>query len=164
MLCGCYEVPEDRARPGGRKIELRIAVLPARKKGPKADPVFWIAGGPGDSAVGWASRYRTSWMRRDRDLVMVDQRGTGESGPLLCDLPGSPSDIQGYMETYFGRRDVFRACKAELEKIASLRKYTTPVAVEDLEEVRQAMGYDQSCGCALRRHSRSLGRPGRAFR
>ena len=89
-LCGTLRVPEDRSNPGGRQISLRVAVIPAVAPVPKPDPLFPIAGGPGGAAtddLGWtASIFRG--IHEERDIVLVDQRGTGGSNRLVA--PAGP--------------------------------------------------------------------------
>jgi pimeloyl-ACP methyl ester carboxylesterase len=141
-LCGKYEVFEDRSAKAGRKISLNVVMLPALAEKPAPDPVFYFAGGPGGAASMYAGAPFMIRLRQHRDVVMVDQRGTGGSNPLQCDLYGDPSN----MGVYFGETfpaELVRACRAELEKIADLRLYTTPIAMADLEEVREALGYDK---------------------
>lgn len=141
-LCGKYEVFENRATKTGRKIALNIVMLPALAEKPAPDPVFYFAGGPGGAASTYANSPFMTGLRQHRDVVMVDQRGTGESNPLQCNVYGDPNDMRGYFgETFPDER--IRACRAELEKIADLRLYTTPIAMADLDEVREAMGYDK---------------------
>lgn len=139
-LCGRYEVFEDRAARRGRKIGLKIVVLPALSDRPAPDPVFYFVGGPGAAATGSAAAPLMTYLRRTREVVLVDQRGTGESNPLNCNLRGDADDMRVYFGEPFPVERV-RACRSELEKIADLRLYTTPVAVADLEEVRGALGY-----------------------
>jgi len=144
LLCGTYLVFEDRARQKGRKLALNVAVLPARTKNPEADPIFWIAGGPGDAASRYAPYYDNTWLHERRDLVMIDQRGTGESNPLVCDdLPGSAANPQGYLAPTFKKRGPIRRCREQLRKQADLTMYSTPMAMDDLNEIREALGYDQ---------------------
>ena len=86
--CGTLSVPENPAQPKGRKIALNIAWIPADESGDHdPDPVFLIAGGPGQSATesfaGDRSR-RSATSRKNRDMILVDQRGTGKSNPLQC--------------------------------------------------------------------------------
>ncbi|HEX8162612.1 MAG TPA: alpha/beta fold hydrolase [Pyrinomonadaceae bacterium] len=141
-LCGKYEVFEDRAAKAGRKISLNIVMLPALAEKPAPDPIFYFAGGPGAAASTYAGAPFMTRLSQHRDVVMVDQRGTGGSNPLQCDLYGDPNDMGVYFGETFAEARV-RACRAELEKIADLRLYTTAIAMADLDEVRGAMGYDK---------------------
>jgi pimeloyl-ACP methyl ester carboxylesterase len=144
-LCGTYEVWEDRAGRSGRKIGLNIVILPARNSPPAPDPVFWLHGGPGAAATDLA---RGGWgglpgnVRDTRDLVYVDQRGTGGSNALYCDFNDDPNDLPAFFGELFPL-DKVRACREKLEKIANLKLYTTPIAMNDLDEVRAALGYDK---------------------
>jgi pimeloyl-ACP methyl ester carboxylesterase len=81
--CGTFVVPENRARPNGRTIGLHVVVLPAFLKPARTDAVTWLAGGPGDAATeeALAQGWQSSALRRNRDLLFVDQRGTGRSNP-----------------------------------------------------------------------------------
>jgi pimeloyl-ACP methyl ester carboxylesterase len=142
--CGAYEVYEDRAAQSGRKIPLNIIVVPALSATPAPDPLFWLEGGPGGAAtnVAYAARTFLSGVRKTRDLVFVDQRGTGKSNPLQCDVGDSPDDLQ----KFFGGtplRESLRICRENLEQIANLKLYTTPIAMDDLDEVRDALGYNK---------------------
>ena len=125
VLCGQYEVYEDRHLRIGRKIALNIVVLPALSSTPAPDPLFISAGGPGQAATEGASGYAEFFdeRRRDRDIVFVDQRGTGLSNPLGCRLDGKET-IQTFLAGQFPA-DRFRDCRAELERKADLRFYTT---------------------------------------
>jgi len=75
--------------------------------------------------------------------VMVDQRGTGGSNPLRCELSGGPSDTQGYMVTGFENLDLLASCRRTLETTSDLRFYATPFAMDDIDDVRVGLGYDQ---------------------
>ncbi len=144
VRCGKYEVYEDRAAGRGRKIALNILVMPATGEKPAADPVFFIAGGPGQGSAQVAVEagdFLPS-IRREREIVFVDQRGTGESNPLQCNFFGDRNDMRGYFREPFPL-NILRSCRAELEKVANLALYTTPLAMDDLEEVRAAMGYER---------------------
>lgn len=81
-------------------------------------------------------------MRDTRDLVYVDQRGTGGSNPLHCDFNDDPNDLAAFFGELFPL-DRVRACRQKLEKFANLKLYTTPIAMDDLDEVREALGYDK---------------------
>ena len=144
-LCGTYEVPEDHATKGGRTVGLNIVVLPAHSPVPAPDPVFWLQGGPGGAATDLARGGRGGLLenvRDTRDLVYVDQRGTGGSNPLHCDFNDDPNDLAAFFGELFPL-DRVRACRQKLEKVANLKLYTTPIAMDDLDEVREALGYDK---------------------
>jgi pimeloyl-ACP methyl ester carboxylesterase len=141
-LCAKYEVFENRATKTGRRIPLNIILLPARNSKPGPDPVFYLAGGPGAAATGYAEATFMEGLRRNRDVVLVDQRGTGESNPLNCAPFGTKEDMRGYFGEQFPIEKV-RACRAELEKVADLKLYTSSIAMDDLDEVRAALGYDK---------------------
>jgi pimeloyl-ACP methyl ester carboxylesterase len=142
VLCGKYEVFEDRAARTGRKISLNIVLLPALSAKPAPDPVFYMAGGPGGAATSYAKADFINGLRRQRDVVLVDQRGTGKSNPLECPSPGSYEDMSGYFGEVMPLERV-RACRAQLEKIADLKLYSTTIAMDDIDEVRSALGYEQ---------------------
>jgi len=144
-LCGKYEVFEDRAARSGRKIGLNIVVLRALNPKSAADPVFWLHGGPGAPAtqtVPAANGGFLELLRKDRDLVFVDQRGTGDSNGLQCDLGDNPNDLASFFGPLFPS-DKVRSCREQLEKRANLKLYTTPIAMDDLDEVRSALGYEK---------------------
>lgn len=138
--CGTLQVYEDPTTASGRMIELHFAVLPAISRTSSPDPVFFLAGGPGEAATDSflmvASAFRD--INLNRDIVLVDQRGTGQSNPLSClgqeDLLvkyENSEDVSGFLTD----------CLAGLE--ADPRFYTTSIAMDDLDQVRQALGYDQ---------------------
>jgi pimeloyl-ACP methyl ester carboxylesterase len=140
--CGQYEVYEDRAKKSGRKIKLYVMVLPALIDKPAPDPIFYFQGGPGGAATSVAPAWIMTQLHRTRDVVLVDQRGTGKSNPLSCNFRGDPNDMRGYFSEYLTLEGV-RACRTELEKNADLRLYTTTIAMADLDDVRVALGYDK---------------------
>ncbi|MER7465366.1 alpha/beta hydrolase [Streptomyces sp. NPDC097981] len=83
--CGTLTVPENRTRPGGRTIKLGVAIVAAVTANPKPDPIVWLAGGPGDDAVGEAKMAIDGGLNRDRDVIFMSQRGTYSADPeLLC--------------------------------------------------------------------------------
>jgi pimeloyl-ACP methyl ester carboxylesterase len=143
--CGRYEVFEDRASRRGRKIALNMIILPAFAEKPAPDPVFFFAGGPGQSAASLAGilgEGPLAKLREGRDIIFLDQRGTGESNPLTCNLYTDDNDLRGYFEDMFPASEV-RACRERLEKVADLKQYTTSIAIDDLDEVRSALGYEK---------------------
>lgn len=140
--CGTYEVFENRAAGSGRKIPLRVAVLPATSGEALPDPIFWFAGGPGGSAVEMAAfmTYLLGDLRAERDVVLVDVRGTGESNPLDCDYQGSQRGIREALESFLPV-DLLPECRRQLEAENDLTQYNTPNMIDDVDEVRAALGY-----------------------
>ncbi len=136
--CGRLEVAENPEQPGGRRIELFVARIPALAAEPRADALTLVNGGPGASSAALYVDLEGAFagIRRERDIVVVDQRGTGRSAPLNCpDLEPEAAYAQDLEVT----RKATRAC---LESIAGdPRFYTTSLAVDDLEAVRKALGY-----------------------
>jgi pimeloyl-ACP methyl ester carboxylesterase len=141
--CGTYEVFENRAARKGRKIPLRVVVLPALGKDRLPDPVVYFSGGPGESSVtdGIYMAQELAPLRQRRDFLLVDQRGTGSSGSLDCpELHGTQEGVQGFLD-HFVPTDKVRACHERLEKVADLTQYTSDNAIDDVDEVRAALGY-----------------------
>jgi pimeloyl-ACP methyl ester carboxylesterase len=132
--CGRLRVAFDPGKLQGPTISLRVTVLPATKQ-PAAGALFYLEGGPGRAATAAALSVNAFFAQvgRTRDLVMVDQRGTGGSSRLACPdqyvRRADPGAVSGYL----------RACFAHLD--ADPRLYTTSVAADDVETVRRALGY-----------------------
>ena len=141
-LCGQYRVYEDRARKVGRTIDLHVMVLPATADKPASDPIFYLQGGPGGAATSVAGAPFMTRLHRTRDVVLVDQRGTGASNPLPCGFRGDVNEMRGYFVEGL-TPELVRACRADLEKTADLRLYTTTLAMADLDDVRTVLGYDK---------------------
>ncbi|MFC0676386.1 alpha/beta hydrolase [Lysobacter korlensis] len=143
--CARYAVPEDRSKPDGRKVMLNIAWLPATQEGAaQPDPVFLLAGGPGQAATEvWAPMDRAfAEVRKNRDVILVDQRGTGQSNPLTCkDEEGQPAAVADPGTRGAETVEFVKRCLARLD--ADPRFYTTTEAVQDLEAVRAALGAPQ---------------------
>jgi pimeloyl-ACP methyl ester carboxylesterase len=140
-FCGTYSVFEDRAAKAGRQIALKIVVAPALKRDPQPDPLFIFEGGPGGGAATLATFVLPTFSRfqADRDIVLIDQRGTGDSNPLNCE----PEDRD---EEDFSKADDYplerlRTCLAGLK--ADARLYTTAIAMDDIDDVRRYLGYGQ---------------------
>jgi pimeloyl-ACP methyl ester carboxylesterase len=155
--CGTVVVPENPREPGGRKIELFVARVPAISLNKAKDPLFLIAGGPGTSTVDLYTSSPAPFdrVRRNRDIILLDQRGTGRSHRLDChyeekDLLTSFSDVD------IGPANI--RCRDDLSKDSDLRQYTTSVAIGDLDQVRQLLGYErinlygQSYGTRVAQH------------
>lgn len=139
--CGTLEVFEDRVAKQGRRVPLKIVVAPALRRDPALDPLFVLAGGPGQAAASMAGDLLPAFrrFRTDRDLVFVDQRGTGTSNRLGCDPSLEELDEVAVDDDRTLAR--YRACLAALD--ADPRLYTTPIAMDDLDDVRVFLGYDR---------------------
>src|SRR6187399_166331 len=140
--CATVKIAENPAEPHGRAIELFVARVPAISLNKKPDPLFLIAGGPGTSSVDLYTSSAGSFerVRRDRDIILVDQRGTGRSHRLDCDY-GDQNLFERIDEVEVGPANL--KCRDELTKKSDLRMYTTSVAVRDLDRVRQLLGYER---------------------
>lgn len=138
--CASFEVPENRADPSSKTIRLHVAVVSALRTEAEPDPLFVLTGGPGQAASDFYLTMNPvlGRIRRDRDIVIVDQRGTGRSNRLDCALPNDADLTQADPATL---RAHARECVRALPGDA--RFYTTSVAVQDLEEVRAALGYEK---------------------
>ena len=145
VQCGVLVRALNPAQPGGVKIDIHYVVVPALARRKLPDPVFLLAGGPGQSAISVAPMVvqQMSRLGNRRDLVFVDQRGTGKSAPLMCAEDRSPSLAQQLDPS---RREArLRQCLAELQKLSygDLRFFTTTLAMQDVDAVRQALGVSQ---------------------
>jgi pimeloyl-ACP methyl ester carboxylesterase len=142
--CGTYEVFEDRAAKSGRTIKLKIVVLKSQSGKPAPDAIFPLHGGPGAPATALVelANEMLKPVRQDRDLVFVDQRGTGGSNPLTCDIADDAKDLNSFFGDILPP-DKVRACREKLQEHADLRLYTTPTAMDDLDDVRAALGYNK---------------------
>lgn len=143
VLCGSLQVFENRASRNGRKIALKIVVFPATGGQKEPDPLFYISGGPGSAATDDAPymAQELAKVREHRDLIFVDQRGTGGSNGLNCTF-FDPKDAQSYLG-HWNPPDKVRQCRQKLESRADLRLYTTTIAMDDLDDVRAGLGYDK---------------------
>ena len=142
--CGTYEVYENRDTRTGRKISLKIVVVPATDSERLSDPYVFLNGGPGESSTEAAAALATEFakLRERRDILLVDQRGTGGSHPLNCQMFVPADNLQSYLGSFLPLAAV-RQCRAELEKSTDLTLYTTSIAMDDLDDVRAALGYDR---------------------
>lgn len=144
--CGAVVRPLDPKRADGPTIEVRFAVLPALARRKHPDPVFFLAGGPGQSAIEIAGAVEQLMARlvNRRDIVLVDQRGTGRSAPLACEVP-APTTPLAELADPARQRAALRRCGERLQALphGDLRQYTTTIAMGDVDAVRQALGAAQ---------------------
>ncbi|MEO5735345.1 MAG: alpha/beta fold hydrolase [Rubrivivax sp.] len=146
VLCGVVSRPLNPSRTDGVRIDIHFAVLPALARNRLPDPVFFLAGGPGQSAIDLAGSISRLLARLNnrRDVVLVDQRGTGRSAPLLCPVPPPTAPLAEAAGTAQQVARV-RRCREQLQTLphGDLRHYTTPVAMADLDAVRRRLGADR---------------------
>jgi len=138
-----FDVFENRATKRGRKIAIKVLVIPATNPKPAADPMFVLTGGgPGIASIpdaqSWAANYPE--LAATRDLVFFDQRGTGESNALDCPVGGGDAAIRSFLGGELSA-DLVRACRDELAQRADLTAYTTADAADDMEDIRRRLGY-----------------------
>jgi pimeloyl-ACP methyl ester carboxylesterase len=149
VLCGSIQRPLDPEYPERTTITIRFVVVPAMARRKLADPVFMLAGGPGQSAISVAALTMPLFARLNnrRDIVFVDQRGTGESAPLNCKDP-EDGTLAEQSETDRQVR-LMAQCKAALLKLPYIKSesdlglFTTSIAVQDLDAVRRELGADR---------------------
>jgi len=133
--CGVLEVAENPNQPAGRRLRIGVAVLPATGGKSLPDPIVILMGGPGEDAIGAAEIFAEQFttLRQDRDILLVDQRGTGRSGALNCALFSAK-------EPAVSLRDVFplaavERCEQDLRVGADLTQYTFDRFAHDLESL-----------------------------
>jgi pimeloyl-ACP methyl ester carboxylesterase len=145
--CGHLVVPENRSRPTGRSIRLAVAIVPPVSPTPAPDPLVYLQGGPGGSAIAGAPGLIDAGLNRDRELILMDQRGVAFSKP---DLP-CPESLRFvarrvalvYDAASTGRRQAAatRACRRRLvERGIDLAAYNTTESAADLADLRAALG------------------------
>ncbi len=139
--CGHVEVFENRESRSGRRIALNIVVLPSIGSDVQPDPLFFLAGGPGQGAAQLAPQVQALFrgVQRDRDIVLVDQRGTGKSNPLNCQ--SNNESLHNLAESDEQALGDLRKCLASL--VGDVRLYTTNIAMDDLDDVRAYLRYDR---------------------
>ncbi|MCV2352776.1 alpha/beta hydrolase [Paucibacter sp. B2R-40] len=145
LQCGHIKRPLNPAEPGGTQIDIHFLVVPAMARNKQPDPVLMLAGGPGQSAMAVAPMVmsRLARLNNRRDIVFIDQRGTGKSAPLQCaddrDLPIAEAlDASAQ----FKRLETCRLALAKLPH-GDMRFYSTTIAMQDFEAVRAALGAPQ---------------------
>ena len=141
VRCGTLDVPENRQHPEGRRLSIFVAVLPANTLSPQPDPLVLLAGGPGQAASTLGPfALSLSAIRRTRDIVLIDQRGTGRSSPLAC--PAFAPDEHAEFNTDPVPKALL--CAWQLAgKGVDASQYTTSAWVADVDAMREALGYRQ---------------------
>jgi pimeloyl-ACP methyl ester carboxylesterase len=141
VRCGSYTVPENPDKPGARRLSISVVVIPAVNAPALEDPIVVLQGGPGEDSISSAAYFaeRFAPLLDDRDLLLVDERGTGKSGALPCNLYSS-GDPAATLRDVFPVAAVKR-CAQRLEARADLTQYTYDRFANDLEQVRRELGY-----------------------
>lgn len=138
VRCLSMDVPLDYASPDGQQITLHAAIVPAKSSRSEADPIWVFAGGPGQAAGEYGVLASAAFreIRQTRDIVLVDQRGTGKSNGLNCDV--EPGEVMSSLEDW---TRFIADCRAKTD--IDVRHFTMENVVRDMEAVRQALGYHQ---------------------
>jgi pimeloyl-ACP methyl ester carboxylesterase len=138
---GSYEVFENRQLEE-HKISLYIMIIPSKNPSANLSPIFFFSGGPGDAAtdrVDFFMEHRV--FRENRDIVLIDSRGTGRSNPLHCPSTQVRKTASYCMDEMYPVDSVTK-CFDALSKVADLSQYTTEIVIDDVEEIRRWLGYD----------------------
>jgi pimeloyl-ACP methyl ester carboxylesterase len=145
--CGYLVVPEDRTRPDGRKLQLAVAIVPSQSPGSHGDPIVFLPGGPGQDAISDIPEITATGLNRDRDLVVMSQRGTLSSPPALT----CPEIDRFYQQRIGLRYDAPSTGRLYVQAVAAchdrltaegvdLAAYNTTESATDLADLRTALG------------------------
>jgi pimeloyl-ACP methyl ester carboxylesterase len=153
VRCGWLVVPENRADPQGRQLRLAVAILKSTSTTPRPDPIVFLSGGPGDKSVGNMPSRTThslwSRLRAERDVVFFDQRGTGYSEPEFCPEVAEESfrtlfrGLSAEERTERMQRVLARCGEVMRRQGVDLSQYNSVASARDLQDLRQALGYDE---------------------
>lgn len=145
VRCGQLKRPQNPDEPDGKKIAIAYALIPALAKDKRPDPLFVLAGGPGQSAIALAPHVLAAQalLNTRRDLVFIDQRGTGRSNALACPAIDPTEPLRQSLNMN-RRLERLSACLQTLQAQGKdTRQYATWIAVQDLDAVRAALGAAQ---------------------
>jgi pimeloyl-ACP methyl ester carboxylesterase len=142
--CATLQAPENHDAPNGRKIALAVAMIPAKSQ-TQSDPVVLIAGGPGQSILDSYPMLHPalSDVRRNRNILLVDARGTGGSHLLQCDELTSLDENIEDSDDPAQLRALTQRCRDRLAKTSDLRFYGTADHIRDLDLLRTTIGVEQ---------------------
>lgn len=141
VKCGKFEVPENYQKPEGDKIAINFAVLPAIDDSEYKTPLMFLAGGPGQAAVELATGLNRvfSEVRKTRDIILVDQRGTGESSALSCEFE-SVDNVYSTLPDTLNPQEVLD-CVAQFK--GDVTQYNSENAIRDFDGIRSALGHEK---------------------
>ncbi|MEY8251951.1 MAG: alpha/beta hydrolase [Colwellia sp.] len=139
VKCGKLAVPENYQQPDGDKIAVNVAVLPAIDDSEYKAPLMFLAGGPGQAAVELATGLNRVFreVRKTRDIILVDQRGTGESSALSCDFE-AVDNVYSTLADALNPQEV-KNCVAQFT--GDVTQYNSENAIRDFDAVREALGH-----------------------
>lgn len=139
VSCGKLQVPENYQQPQGTKISINFAVLPAIDNSENKTPLMFLAGGPGQAAVELATGLNRVFreVRKTRDIILVDQRGTGKSSALSCDLDDE-DDVYKLLPEVLNPQDI-KDCISQFK--GDVSQYNSENAIRDFDAVRAALGH-----------------------
>ncbi len=149
--CGYVKLPQDYDEPAGGSIAIYFIRIKAKVRPPKSDPLVYLVGGPGSSG----SRLMQTSFRKylgafadERDIIIIDQRGTGESAPrLYCDEVWER--LAEILQSHHAEHaelmlDVLRACHQRLKRAGvNFETYHSQNNARDIVNVLRALGYEQ---------------------
>ncbi len=150
--CGYLTVPEDHNQPGGATVQLAVSIVHSKSRNPAPDPIIFLQGGPGGSIVGATPQIVDLFeaILSERDMIFLDQRGTGLSSPALA-CPEYVGAFVSLLENGLSVEesetvvvDALVLCHDRLAgQGVNLAVYTTAQNAADVEELRRALGYEQ---------------------
>ena len=143
VLCGNHDVFEDRKAASGRIINIKYAVIPSVTEAKELDPLVLLAGGPGQGSIAMAPFIQSAFteVHENRDVVLIDQRGMGDSHSLACEISDVNPLAMTETEQEAYTRDYLKKCLSTLD--ADLTKYNQDIANEDIHEILVGLGYDK---------------------
>jgi len=141
VRCGWMTLPENREAPQGAQVRIHVAVIPSLRATPEPDPLVILTGGPGQAASDFYGTLGGAFgrIRRNRDIVLIDQRGTGKSNRLDCDFDVETDFASVDPQQLALLQERARTCLKAMA--GDPRFYTTSAAVRDLDDIRAALGY-----------------------
>lgn len=146
VIEGILEVPENRQNPDSRTLKLAYKVLKSKKAGSEKDPIVYLQGGPGAPTLIMEGFWKNHPLRNDRDIVLMDQRGTGASeanctnlGEAIFNIASQDLDNAGEIKAL---KAVLTQCKKAMKQNGvDLAGYTSKENAADFEELRKTLGY-----------------------
>ncbi|HEX2738194.1 MAG TPA: transporter, partial [Acidimicrobiia bacterium] len=144
--CGTLTVPENRRKPNGRQVHLPVAILRSTAANKQPDPIVYLVGGPGVGGLTPATVFYDSGIVTDRDLILIDPRGTGRATPSLActetqhvaEQSAAASESPSAAAARYER--AFAQCVGRVRRSADLAQYNTPTNALDADDLRTALG------------------------